>query len=602
MPGNFSEYGIMGSSGEDDGDLIFLEPYFPFSFDKESVNLGGIASFKSAELLGQHAVEGISNHGHNYVEMDLYQDGGRKGVEVEKFDSLRDDIFHPPSSGVIANQQLQWRFEVIRDQEGGLFMAVSPDDYLAQVALVIRQCDERFMYQRIGILPFGMGNMNALPGFNLLDPTEHVLASPPESNKAYPLLVEGRELRIGSELGVKDKDRFDPPFDLFPEGEKAHYLIVGLPAFDVSGRVKNEFGCSILSKKSQCPFHSLAPGSGPVLLQNGFFPKVGDGMEVQVDDIAIVELELTGVLDKALLQAEHVNRVKAVGIGGYGSALGQNIELSKEPRPRIEGMLGDMGIALGAEQLKGHKREKIADCWDHLGSGQSGLLHHLEQIELFDEGGKEEYPGSLRVKGLLRNITEPDPLSHRRHLGTLDRHSQFQPCPTGQSRVALFCQDPFNRTYGNLHSFFGQELSDLSGRQAMFSPIADFGPGSGIDAMPSGLSRRHGFGEVDLFLSEQMSEEIDVRHRISEAVGDHLGGQAINKGGSQGLIASLPLMHGMEEEFFVAHGSFIYYDAYNVKSKMYKMEQKPSPCKWIEKEKRRKKAYHQASLRFAPFN
>ena len=511
--------------------------------------------------------------------MDLYQDGGRKGVKVEKLDGLRDDIFHPPSSGIVANQQLQRCFEVVGDQEGRLFMAVAPDDDLAQITLIIRECNERFMYQRIGILPFGMGNMDALPGFNLLDSTDHVLASPSESDKAYPLLIERRELGIGSELGVKDKGRFDPPFDLFPEGEKAYYLIIGFLAFDVGGRVKNQFGCSILSKESKRPFHCLAAGSSPVLLQDGFFPKVRDGMKVQVDDVAIVELKLIGMLDKALLQAQQVDCVKAVGVCGNGSALGQDVELSKETRPWIEGMLRDMGIALGAEQLKGHKREKIAECWDYLGSGQSGLLHHLEQIELFDEGSKEENPSSLRVKGLLRNIAELYPLSDRRHLGTLDRHSQFKPCPTRQSWVALFCQDPFNGPNRNLHPFFGQELRDLSSRQVMFSPIAYLGSGFGIDAMPSGLALGHRFGEVDLFVSEQVSEQIDVGHGIPKAVGDHPGRQSVDEGGPQCLITALPLMHRMEEEVFVAHEDYICYDDYNVKYKFVKMLNTTDPGK-----------------------
>jgi len=559
MPRDRSQYGVVCSSGECDGDLISPERYFAFSFYEEAVNFSRVGAFKSSELLGQHGVESVSDHGHNYVEVDLDKDGGRKGVKVKKLNGLRDDVFHPPSPGVVSNQQLQWGFEVIGDQEGRLLMAVAPDDYLAQITLVVGKRNKGFMYKRTGILPFGMGNMDAPPGLNRFEFIQHFFASTPEGNKAYPLLIERREFGVAGKLGVKNKGRFDPPLDLFPEREKIYHLIIGLVSPDVRGCIENQLGGRVLSKEGKCTFHPLAPGPGPVLLQNGIFPKVGDGMEVQIYDVAIVELELIGMPDKALLQAQQVDRVKAVGVRGNASAFGQDIELSEEPRPRIERMLGDMGIALGAEQLKGHKREEIAECRDHLGSGQSGLLHHLEQIELFDERGKEENSSSLGVKGLLRNISELDPLSDRRHLGTLDRHSQFKPSPTRQSRVALFRQDPFNGTDGNLHPFLGQEFSDLSGRQAMFSPIADFGPGSGIDAMPSGLSLRHGFGEVDLFLSEQMPEEIDVRHRISEAVGDHLGGQAINKGGSQGLIAPLPLMHGMEEEFFVAHGGFIAY-------------------------------------------
>jgi hypothetical protein len=561
MPRNRSQYGVVCSSREYDGDFISPERYFASPFYKEAVNFGGVAAFKSSELLGQHGVEGVSDHGHNYVEVDLDQDGGRKGVKVEKLNGLRDDVFHAPSSGVIADQQLYWCFEIIRDQESGLLMAVAPDDYVSQITLVIRQCDEGFMYQRIGILPFGVGNMDALPGSELLDPAYHVLTSSSEGDKAYPLLIESRELGIGSELGVKDKGRFDPTFDLFPKGEKTHYLIIGLLALNISSRVKNEFGCGILSKEGKCPFHPLAPGSSPVLLQNGFFPKVRDSMEVQVDDIAIVELELIGMLDKALLQAQQMNPIETIGICGNGSALGQDIELSKETRPWIEGMLRDMGVTLSAEKLEGHKREKVAECGDDFGSRQSGLLHHLGQVELFDERGEEENSSSLGVKGLLRNISELGPLSDGRHPGTLNRPSKLKSSSTRQSRIAFFSQNPFDSADRNLHPFFGQKLSNFSGRQAMFSPIADFGPGSGIDTMPSDLTLGYRFGEVDLFVGEEVPEEVYIRHGISETLGDDPGGQSLDEGGPQCLVTALPLMHRIEEEVFVPHDGLIYYVA-----------------------------------------
>ena len=76
MPRNASQYGVMSPSRENDGDLVSREPYFPFPFDKESVDLSGVAAFKPSELLGYHGVEGVSDHGHNYLEMDLHQDGG----------------------------------------------------------------------------------------------------------------------------------------------------------------------------------------------------------------------------------------------------------------------------------------------------------------------------------------------------------------------------------------------------------------------------------------------------------------------------------------------------------------------------------------------
>ena len=239
----------MSFSGKDDGDLVPLESYFPFSFHKKSMDLGCIAVFKAPQFLSQHGVEGISDHGHNDIEVHLDQDGGRQGIEIEKLDGLGDDVLHPPPSGVVADQQLRWCVEVIGNQKGGLLMTVAPNDHLAQIPLIIWQRDERFMDQRIGILPLGVRNTDAFPGAKRLDPIEHVLAPTSKGNEAYPLLIECRELEVSGELGVKDKDGFDPPLDLFPEGEKAHHLIIGLLAFDICGCIEDQLGCGILGKK-----------------------------------------------------------------------------------------------------------------------------------------------------------------------------------------------------------------------------------------------------------------------------------------------------------------------------------------------------------------
>ena len=204
-----------------------------------------------------------------------------------------------------------------------------------------------------------MWDMDALPRFKRLDSAHHEFAPTSESDKTYPLLIERRELGVGGEFRIKYKDRFDSSFDLFPEREKVYYLIISLLAFDISGRVKDELGFCILSEECKCPFHSLATNSSPVLLQNGFFSKVRDSMKVQVDYTAVVKLKLIGLLDKALLQAEQMNCIKAVRICRNAGALGQNIELRKESRPRVKGMLRDMGVPLSAKKLEDQEREKI---------------------------------------------------------------------------------------------------------------------------------------------------------------------------------------------------------------------------------------------------
>jgi len=39
------------------------------------------------------------------IKVDLYQDGRRKGIEVEKLDRFGDEIFHPPAPGIIRNEE-----------------------------------------------------------------------------------------------------------------------------------------------------------------------------------------------------------------------------------------------------------------------------------------------------------------------------------------------------------------------------------------------------------------------------------------------------------------------------------------------------------------
>jgi hypothetical protein len=107
-------------------------------------------------------------------------------------------------------------------------------------------------------------------------------------------------------------------------------------------------------------------------------------------------------------------------------------------------------------------------------------------------------------------------------------------------------------------------LGDLSCRQAVLSPIADFGPGIGIDAMPSGFTLGCGLGEVKFFVDEEMSKKVDIGDRIPKAIGHHFGRQTIDKGGAQGLISALPFMHRMEEKLLVTHDGFIQYDGYSV--------------------------------------
>jgi hypothetical protein len=59
----------VGSSGKDDGDLMRLKSYPSLPFDKETVDLGGIAAFKPPQFLDQHGLQGIGDRSHDNISV-----------------------------------------------------------------------------------------------------------------------------------------------------------------------------------------------------------------------------------------------------------------------------------------------------------------------------------------------------------------------------------------------------------------------------------------------------------------------------------------------------------------------------------------------------
>jgi hypothetical protein len=99
----------------------------------------------------------------------------------------------------------------------------------------------------------------------------------------------------------------------------------------------------------------------------------------------------------------------------------------------------------------------------------------------------------------------------------------------------------------------------------MLTPVADLGPERGVKPAAGGLTLGDGFGEVDFLMSEQMSEQVDIGEGLAKTLSNDSGGQAFDKGGSQGFIAALPFMDGLKKEALIAHEKLIAYGGYNVK-------------------------------------
>jgi hypothetical protein len=53
-----------------------------------------------------------------------------------------------------------------------------------------------------------------------------------------------------------------------------------------------------------------------VFLQDGFFAIMGNGMEIEVDDLTVVESETIALFNESFLKPEKMHLIQRVGIGG----------------------------------------------------------------------------------------------------------------------------------------------------------------------------------------------------------------------------------------------------------------------------------------------
>lgn len=263
---------VMSFSGIDNGYFPILDPDRCLAFDKVPVKLGGVALFKTSQMVSKHTVKRIGNHGHEDIEVDLDQNRRREAVEMEELDGFGDGVLQPPSPRIVSHQEIEGGLEVVGDQAGRFFMAIAPHNDLAQHSLVIPERDERMVDLGMGIFSFLVGDMNPLPGGELIQVLQELLAPAPEGNELDALTVEFRKVGVGGKFGIKDKGGFDPPVHTLPEGQKAQDLISGFFTLYIGRRVKDQLGVGILGKEDQDPFHSLSPGACPVFLQYGFIP------------------------------------------------------------------------------------------------------------------------------------------------------------------------------------------------------------------------------------------------------------------------------------------------------------------------------------------
>ena len=557
VPGNVSEDRVMRPARVGHVHFSAADVHIGLTPYKMAKDLLGVALFKTPELLGQHAVKGIGDHGHQDVEVHLHQDGGRQGVEIEELDRLGDDILHTPPAGVVANDTFRRGRKIVGDQEGRLLAAISPEDDLPDLPFIIFERDKGLMDVRIGVFPFVVGDVDLLPWLEFIQVPYQFLPPPPEGDEPGSLTVQEGQVLVGGELGIKDKGGGDAFVNLLPEGQNIENLFIGLLLHEVGSRIENQFGGSVLGKECQGPFHPFPSGPGPMLLKDGFLPVMGDRVKVQIDDAPVIQTQTDRFLYKSLLELQDVNLVEGIGIDGHGRTLGKDIQTGKQSQAGIEGMVSHVAVPLRADELQGQKGQKIADRRNDFVPRQTRGTDQFRHLKLFQKRGEKKGPRGFAGKMLSLHLCNGNTLRSLRNLCPLDSEPDLQTGAAGKLGESLFRKDPLHRSDGDVHAIFREKLDDLSCREFFLPPGTDFPAGLCGHPVTRGASFRNRFGKVEFAGGELMSQQTNISGRVSEAFRHGFRRQTIHEGGSEGFVPFMPFMDRFCEVGSIAHGNVI---------------------------------------------
>ncbi len=70
-----------------------------------------------------------------------------------------------------------------------------------------------------------------------------------------------------------------------------------------------------------------------MFLKGGFIPIMGNGVEIQINDVPIVQSQTDRFLHKGLLELQEVNLVEGIGIVDMAVHLGRTFRPVNRPKP-----------------------------------------------------------------------------------------------------------------------------------------------------------------------------------------------------------------------------------------------------------------------------
>ena len=281
-----------------------------------------------------------------------------------------------------------------------------------------------------------------------------------------------------------------------------------------------------------------------MLFQHRVIAPVHDGVEVQVQCLAVGQPGREGGLVQGGQECGLLAVLEPVGVGGQRGGLGQRGQPGEQRGAGVGGDVIDVGDPPGAGQLERQQRQHVRQGGDLRGGRVAGGGDRLRQAEGDQVRDREQQPGQpglgpvgqvAEVQGLGAGLDLP------RRPAALGVGAAPQP---GQSFIGDHLGDPGPVQRGALR---GQRRGDL----------VDGVPGGAQfeDAGPGGVLARRGLGAGPAGGEELPCPGAEVPHRRQQRRGGVAGpggrlggGQSLSEIGAQRLIPAVRRGFRAEEE------------------------------------------------------
>jgi hypothetical protein len=188
---------------------------------------------------------------------------------------------------------------------------------------------------------------------------------------------------------------------------------------------------------------------------------MGYGVEVKINDVFVVDAQAVRMADESFLKTVDVRLIQRIGVGGERCTFWKHVQSGKQPKPWVKRMPTYMGISLSAEQFECQYGKEIIHRWYRPTLRQFGFPDHAANIQLGQEGGKQEHTCPVRFIACAIYRRHTNGLRPIRNLSTLYGTPDPQLRSAGELWKTFLGKHPLNGTDGKLDTRLHKHFSDF---------------------------------------------------------------------------------------------------------------------------------------------